>query len=95
MRVGQSGFRQAAMKGAFKSYLFNGFVRTASHLPYVVPPIAIGTYALRFSISSENTECFVCVVDVRVRDLLVGEADGCVDVEQGCACGAVGAWGRA
>ncbi|EJD02048.1 uncharacterized protein FOMMEDRAFT_20836 [Fomitiporia mediterranea MF3/22] len=40
-----SSTRQAPMRDAFKGYLFSGFWRIAGHLPFVVPPFAIG-YAI-------------------------------------------------
>lgn len=38
-----SPYRQRAMAHWFSGYLFNGFRRIATHVPFVVPPIAIGT----------------------------------------------------
>ncbi|KLO15549.1 hypothetical protein SCHPADRAFT_871032 [Schizopora paradoxa] len=37
-----SPYRQRAMAHWFSNYLFNGFRRVATHLPFVVPPFAIG-----------------------------------------------------
>lgn len=40
--LGQSPFRQAPIRGLLSKWLFNGYSRIAGHLPYVVPPVAIG-----------------------------------------------------
>jgi len=37
-----SPFRQRALKGAFKGYLFNGYRRFASQFVYWIVPVAIG-----------------------------------------------------
>ncbi|PAV17877.1 putative ubiquinol-cytochrome c reductase complex 11 kDa [Pyrrhoderma noxium] len=47
----QSPFRQAPMRGAFQGYLFGGFSRIATQLPYIAIPFGLGyavyTYAKR------------------------------------------------
>ncbi|KAL5478335.1 QCR8 [Sanghuangporus weigelae] len=42
---GISSNRAAPLRNMFRDYLFNGFHRIGGHLPYVVPPVAIG-YAI-------------------------------------------------
>lgn len=47
--LGQSPFRQAPIRGLLSKWLFNGYSRIAGHLPYVVPPFAIGELSSSFS----------------------------------------------
>ncbi|GJJ14577.1 hypothetical protein Clacol_008842 [Clathrus columnatus] len=38
----QSPFRQKAMAGAFSGYIFNGYRRIASNVPYFIVPVVLG-----------------------------------------------------
>ncbi|OCB90399.1 hypothetical protein A7U60_g2410 [Sanghuangporus baumii] len=43
----------------FRDYLFNGFHRIGGHLPYVVPPVAIGGFRPSFVLSRQDTSGFI------------------------------------
>lgn len=42
----QSPFRQRAMAGALRGYIFNGYARIAHHFPFLVLPFGVGAFAL-------------------------------------------------
>jgi len=42
IQYGQSPFRQSPMRNAFRDYVFNGYRRIASQVPYFAIPIALG-----------------------------------------------------